>query len=201
MAMENASKNRYPFLSRADIKRRIGSDTEYALECAVALERRTRERQAARGPGAGASGWMSSHRIVAGRLVARFEAGKLTPQERSMLVGIVARYARQLARLERERALRAHPELAAVASVFGVAPKTEANGVAEGRDVDQSGAEPDLASRIMQVVQGHPGFHMAEIARALALPTAEVSPPLRALVAEKRLRKRGQGRWATYAVR
>ncbi len=200
-AMENLSRNRYPFLSRADVKRRIESDEAYALECAVELERRTREREAGHGLGTSASGWMSSHRVVAARLVARLEAGKQTLQERRTLVRMVVRYARQLARMERERALRAHPELEAVACLFGVASKTEANGVALGQIGDQSGAEPDLASRTMQVVEGHPGCHVSEIAGVLALPTAEVSPVLRALVAEKRLRRHGEGRWATYSVR
>ncbi len=193
--MENASKNRYPFLSRADIKRRIESDDEYALECAVALERRTRERQA----GHGASGWMSSHRIVAARLVARFEAGKLTPQERHTLVEIVAHYARQLARLERDRALREHPELAAVASLFGVVPKPESDAAAEL--IEPSDGEASLPSRVLQVVEADPGCHVATIGKTLDLPTAEISPIVRDLVATKRLRKRGEGRWATYTVR
>jgi hypothetical protein len=197
--MKNASKNRYPFLSRADIKRRIESDDEYALECAVALERRTRERQAGHGTGACPSGWMSSHRIVAARLVAQFEADKLTPQERRTLVGIVARYARQLARLERERALREHPELAAVASLFGVAPKPEPD--ADAVSTEPTGSEAGLPPRVLQVVQGAPGCHVAGIAKALDRATAEISPVVRDLVATKRLRKRGDGRWATYTVR
>lgn len=207
---------KYPFLTRAEIQRRLASDAAFVHECARILQERTTERLARRAPADGAWGWMSSETVVARKLVARLEAGPLSAADDAKLSKLVGRYSRQLAEHYRGLALRERPELAEVAARFGVAPRAAGHGVPPAPEPQAAPAakpippeEPEpqesdddaLSARVLAFVGRNPGQRTAEIAKALDTTTAMIAPTLRALVQGKKLSKRGVGRGTRYFPR
>lgn len=65
-------------------------------------------------------GWMASHKVRAGRLVAKISAGDLSPEDLAEAAALMKPYARTLARVLREKEMAERPELMSVASVFGM---------------------------------------------------------------------------------
>jgi hypothetical protein len=207
---------KYPFLTRAEIQRRLASDGAFVHECARILQARTTERLAGRSPADGSWGWMSSETVVARKLVARLETGPLSAADEAKLCKLVGRYSRQLAEHYRGLALRERPELAEVAARFGVAPRTAGHGVPPTPEPpaatpatpvpadDPEPQEPEddaLPARVLAFVGRNPGQRTAEIAKALDTTTAMIAPALRALVQGKKLAKRGVGRGTRYSAR
>jgi hypothetical protein len=66
---------------------------------------------------------------------------------------------------------------------------------------DAPSSGPDMATLVADFLRANPSRRVEDIARALGLVTAEVSPVVKDLVDEKVLRRRGDGRWATYSAR
>ena len=91
-------------------------------ECASILQARTEQRSAGVAPVGKAWGWMSSERVVAGRLVVKSRIGMLSEEEESKLTALVSRYSRQLADHFRAIALAENPGLSVAAEKFGVLP-------------------------------------------------------------------------------
>jgi hypothetical protein len=112
----------YPFLTRREIAARIDADAAFAGECALVLEARAQQRAAGESPAGKPWGWMSSERVVAGRLVVKFRDGSLTNSDQGKLAALMRRYSRQLADHCRGLALTEHPELAVIAAKFGALP-------------------------------------------------------------------------------
>ncbi len=113
------STNGYPFTTRRQVLERIASDPTFVVECVAILEDRYQRR--ASGPGE-SMGWMASHAAKASGLAAKIAAGEATEKERAEAAKLALRYAKQLARVFRDRDLAARPELDAQAAVFGLAP-------------------------------------------------------------------------------
>ncbi len=117
-----ASSAAYPFTTRKQIGVRLESDPAFMMECAAVLQARTEQRAAGSAPAGKPYGWMSSERVVAGRLVAKSTIGMLSEEEELKLGALVSRYSRQLADHFRGLALAENPGLSEAAAKFGVGP-------------------------------------------------------------------------------
>lgn len=209
----------YPFLSRREIAARVEADSGFAGECALVLEARTQQRAAGSAPTGRPWGWMSSERVVAGRLVVKLRSGSLTEDDHRKLIGLVHRYSRQLADHCRGLALKENPELAAVAAKFGVLPTHSGppmpvqaqpdpkEGVERPtenhhqRDETECVQDDELAPRIIAHVRLASGQRTEEIAKALDVTTAMLAPALRMLVQGRQIKKQGVGRGTRYFTR
>jgi len=136
--------NGYPFMTRRQILARIEADPAFAVECVTIVQ----ERHERRGVGTGESmGWMASHAAKATKLGAKLASGEATDKERVEAAQLVKSYAKQLARVFRDRELAARPDLAAQAAVFGVGtgntptpPSAGASPTAPPRDTSEQTA-------------------------------------------------------------
>lgn len=215
-----ASAIAYPFVTRKEIAARIATDAGFAGDCALVLEARAQQRTAGGAPAGRPWGWMSSERVVAGRLVAKLRGGSLNGSEQVKLTGLVRRYSRQLADHCRGLTLKENPALSALAAKFGAlpagsAPPILAQGQPEPKEAaercpDEDDHQPDevesapddeLAPRVMDFVERSPGQRTDAIAKMLDTTTAMLAPTLRMLVQGKRLKKQGFGRGTRYFVR
>jgi hypothetical protein len=115
-----ASSSGYLFVTRKQLVVRLGSEPAFVAECAAVLQARTEQRAAGSAPPGKPWGWMSSERVVAGRLTAKSKIGMLSEEEESKLTALVSRYARQLADHFRALALQENPGLSVSAEKFGV---------------------------------------------------------------------------------
>jgi hypothetical protein len=212
----------YPFATRRQIATRIDTEPEFARECALVLQARTVERLAGKAPSGKAWGWMSSERVIAGKLVAAVEAGTLTDADEIKLRTFVRRYSRQVAEHSRGLVLREHPELAEAAARFGVLPTAtaapppkpgagRANPTEEPPVAGPAPPEPtavpepeppdDRPARLLVFLRHSAGERAEAIAKALDTTTAMLGPVLREMVQGKTLQKRGVGRGTRYFVR
>lgn len=210
----------HPFLTRRQLAVRVNVDSAFAEDCALVLEARTQQRAEGVAPPGKPWGWMSSERVVAGRLVAKLRGGSLTEGDRGKLVGLVRRYSRQLADHCRGLAVGANPELSAVAAKFGalpvgsgppapvqgqLEPKEAADSCPADHDAQSDEVEcvegDELPPRVIAHVELAPGQRTEEIAKALDITTAMLAPALRMLVQGKQLRKQGVGRGTRYFSR
>lgn len=210
----------YPFLTRREIAARIDADSAFAAECALVLESRTQQRAAGAAPVGKPWGWMSSERVIAGRLVVKLRGGSLTEDDRGKLVGFVRRYSRQLADHSRGLALRENPELSAVAAKFGALPadsgppilvqtQPEPKETAEQCHADderqpdqvECARDDELPPRIVAHIKLAPGQRTEEIAKSLDVTTAMLAPALRMLVQGRQIKKQGVGRGTRYFTR
>lgn len=217
----------YPFPTRCEIAVRVNADFAFAGECALVLEARTEQRAAGTAPPGKPWGWMSSERIVAGRLIAKMGVGMFSVDDEAKLTKLVGRYSRQLADHFRAIALVENPALSEAAEKFGVLPTgfdppntTQAqpesketaeryhpsgachpDGLQEDPKVDSEPApEDDLPRRAIEFVANNAGLRTDAIARAVGVTTALLAPVLRMLVQGKRLKKQGVGRGTRYFV-
>ncbi|MBX3231997.1 MAG: hypothetical protein KIT84_20225 [Labilithrix sp.] len=126
-----ASSNGYPFTSRRKVVERITSEPAFALACIRLVDERR--------------GWMASHRVRAGKVLAKIIAGDLSPSDLAEVISLISPYARTVSRILREREIaEGAPELAAKAAVFGVL--RPASAAPDTREVVQpSVASPSVA--------------------------------------------------------
>lgn len=115
-----ASSSGYPFVTRCEIQARLGCEPAFMKECASILQARTEQRTAGSAPPGKPWGWMSSERVVAGRLTAKSKIGMLSEEEEFKLTALVSRYSKQLADHFRSIAIAENPALSAAAEKFGV---------------------------------------------------------------------------------
>jgi len=222
------SSSGYPFVTRREIQARLESEPAFMKECAAILQNRTEQRGAGSAPSGKAWGWMSSERVVAGRLTAKSKIGMLSVDDESKLTALVSRYSRQLADHFRSLALAENPGLSVAAVKFGVLPGGSdpsdiSQGPPESKEMAErchpsGGRQPDdleddmevdseppvqdeLPGRVMEFVQRMPGQRTDAIAKALDTTTAMVAPALRMLVQGRQLKKVGVGRGTRYFVR
>lgn len=116
-----ASDNRYPFVTKAEVRRRLEHEAAFVLECLALMQ----SRHELRTSGAkidGACGWMSSQRSKGEALAEKAAVGNLTAHETVDAARLLSSYAKQIAAVLREQALAADPSLAGAARVFGVLP-------------------------------------------------------------------------------
>lgn len=220
MTVTKAAPATYPFLTRKQVHARIESEPAFMGTCARILQTRTEQRSAGTAPPGTPWGWMSSERVVAGRLVEKMSVGMLSVDDEAKLAKLVSRYSRQLADHYRTIALVENPELSAAAVKFGVLPTgfdpasvalphaeseevagqypLEEDYQAEERGLDQ---DDELAPRVIAHAERSPGQRTDEIAKAMGTTTAMLSPALRMLVHAKKLRKQGIGRGTRYFCR
>lgn len=136
------SSGAYPFVTRREIQARLKSDPAFVRECASVLQARTEQRAAGTAPAGKPWGWMSSERVVAGRLTAKSNIGMLSQEEESKLTSLVSRYSRQLADHFRALALAENPGLSAAAERFGVLPTaSDPSDISRGPRDPQESAE------------------------------------------------------------
>jgi len=115
--------NLYPFLSKSDIKSRIVSDVDFALQCAVIMTSRQTdfEHETKTTVNKNRRGWMSSHAVNGTKLTDKLQAegrDALEPNEIAKLQDMVSHYSKQLASHFRTAAIEANPELKAIADIF-----------------------------------------------------------------------------------
>jgi hypothetical protein len=226
--MSKSATATYPFVTRRQVQARIESEPAFMKECARTLQARTEQRVAGAAPPGKPWGWMSSERVVAGRLVAKVGVGMLSADDEGKLAKLVSRYSRQLADHHRAIALVENPALSEAAEKFGVLPtgfdpphispaqpepKETAerchpsgdyhpDGLQDDVEADTEPApEDDLPRRAIEFVADNAGLRTDAIARGLGVTTALLAPTLRALVQGKQLRKQGVGRGTRYFVR
>jgi len=136
------SASAYPFVTRRELVARVESEPAFMKECAGVLQARTEQRAAGSAPTGKAWGWMSSERVVAGRLTAKSCIGMLSVDDESRLAKLVARYSRQLADHFRALAIQAHPGLAVAAERFGVGPTaSDSSDISRGPGYPQESPE------------------------------------------------------------
>jgi hypothetical protein len=116
------SSSAYPFVTRRELVARLESEPAFVKECAAVLQTRIEQRTGGTAPAGKSWGWMSSERVVAGRLTAKSKIGMLSVDEESKLTALVSHYSRQLADHFRALALAEDPGLSAAAEKFGVGP-------------------------------------------------------------------------------
>lgn len=237
-----STDHKYPFVTKAEIKRRLADEPAFVLEC-LALMQSRHELRCSGAATSGPFGWMSSQRAKATALAKRATSGEISPKELAEAARLLSGYAKQIASVFRENALAADPSLADTARVFGVLPsspsslaghrtarspkRTEPAPVCEPRETthidpkaaraaaEQSHAESDedgepdgggrddeleLRDLVLSHVASNPSVRSEEIAKALGVTTAMVSPVLRELVHAGRLRSLGAGRGTRYAT-
>ena len=117
-----ASLSGYPFVTRRELQARLQADATFMMECAAVLQARTEQRAAGAAPVGKAWGWMSSERVIAGRLTAVSKIGMLSIDDEAKLAKLVSRYSRQLADHFRSIAIQENPGLSAAAEKFSVLP-------------------------------------------------------------------------------
>jgi hypothetical protein len=218
----------YPFVTRKQIVARLEAQLAFVNECAAIMQARTEQRAAGNAPAGKPWGWMSSERVVAGRLTAKSRIGMLSEEEESTLGRLVSRYSRQLADHFRAIALAENPALSVAAEKFGVGrtgsnPSDISRSTRESTEIpsqcppaddhqpddlegdldadSETAQEDQLPRRLMECVERTPGQRTDAIAKALDTTTAMIAPALRMLVQGKRLKKRGVGRGTRYFVR
>jgi hypothetical protein len=99
------SSNGYPFVTKNEVAKRIASEPTFVIECIKILDGK----------------WMASHKVRAGKLVARVAEGDLSPEDLVEAIALVMPYARTLSRILRDRQIaEGSPELLGQALVFGV---------------------------------------------------------------------------------
>lgn len=114
--------NRYPFPTKAEIRRRLEHEAAFVIEC-LALMQQRHELRASGAKVVGPCGWMSSQTSKGVALAKRAAAGELTTKETVEAAKLLQGYAKQIACVLRNRALAAEPALADAARVFGVLPR------------------------------------------------------------------------------
>lgn len=228
MTVTKAAPATYPFLTRKQIHARIESEPAFMGTCAQILQTRTEQRSAGTAPPGTPWGWMSSERVVAGRLVEKMSVGMLSVDDEAKLAKLVSRYSRQLADHYRTIALVENPALSAAAIKFGVLPTgsdpletsqahpepeevrsrchpsehCQQDGLQDDAEADSEPApEDDLPRRVTEFVAANAGLRTDAIARAVGATTALLAPTLRMLVQGKRLKKVGVGRGTRYFAR
>lgn len=209
----------YPFMTKNQIRERVESDREFAIECVAVMQAR-HELRLGGGGGLGACGWMSSQASTASKLAKKLAAGEATEEEVDQIVAIVGRYAKQLAAHFRERALTDNPGLAEAAAKFGVLPDAPAVAAAGAQERQEEPAVPEKSAAasepppppseppartgceecqgILDLI-GEDGARTGEVAQALGVETAEVSKHLRDLVEAGLVRRTGVGRGTRYS--
>jgi len=219
------SDNKYPFVTKAEVRRRLEHEAAFVLECLALMQ----SRHELRTSGAkidGPSGWMSSERVKASALANKAATGNLTTQETVAAARLLSGYAKQITAVLRQRALAADPSLADAARVFGVLPRVTANkaqpkpatssaAAAEPATEEQHEQEPcadgkpeggehddefELRYLVLTHLASAPPSRSEEIAKAICVTTAMLSPVLRELVTAGRLRSTGTGRGTRYSV-
>lgn len=104
------SNNGYPFISRKQVAERLASEPAFVIECMLLLDGK----------------WMASHKVRAGKVLAKIAAGNLSPEDLAEAVALVVPYARTISRVLREKEMAERPELAMQAAVFGIVRPTTA---------------------------------------------------------------------------
>lgn len=115
------TNNKYPFTTKAQIKARLDSDADYALQALVTLydHQTPHEQETLSTQFKNRVGFMSSHAVVGSKLAVKIKSGEtLTDEEHFKALSIISRYSRQLAQIERNRALEANPNLAQESACF-----------------------------------------------------------------------------------
>jgi hypothetical protein len=218
----------YPFTTRREIAARLESEPAFVAECASVLQARTEQRASGGAPPGKPWGWMSSERVVAGRLTAKSGIGMLSVDDEAKLAKLVSRYSRQLADHFRALAISENPALSVAAEKFGVLPTaSDPSDISQGPgnpqerakrchqseerrpdaleddlEVDSEPIQDDpLPRRAVEFVERSSGERTDAIAKALGVTTAMLAPTLRMLVQGKKLRKQGFGRGTRYFVR
>ncbi|MEO8901156.1 MAG: hypothetical protein ABI488_05735 [Polyangiaceae bacterium] len=120
--MSKPAPTAYPFMTKKQIQARIVAEPAFMMECASVMQARTEQRAAGLAPPGKPWGWMSSERVVAGKLTAKSKIGMLSLDEEQRLAKLVSRYSRQLADHHRTIALAENAGLAGAAEKFGVLP-------------------------------------------------------------------------------
>ena len=100
--------NGYPF--KATRKFVLATIAAHDFEFIVSVIRLIDERR----------GWMASHKTRASKIIAKIAAGNLSAEDLAEAAALVARYARTISRILREKEIAERPELAVQAAVFGV---------------------------------------------------------------------------------
>jgi hypothetical protein len=110
--------NLYPFLSKSDIKTRIVNDVSFAMECAqIMTSRQTEyEQEAKTTVNKNRRGWSCSHAVFGTTATNKLRAGEeLEPHEVARLQDMTSHYSKQLASHFRVEAIKANPDLKAIA--------------------------------------------------------------------------------------
>lgn len=129
---------KYPFVTRRDVIARLSSDPAFVRECIGVLHRRFLERETLKPP----AGWMSSHVKTGEDLYLRLMARNCRDADVARARELVTRYAKQLARVLRDEQIARDPQLALVATVFGITSSRDVDGreASDARPVDDVGA-------------------------------------------------------------
>lgn len=113
--------NLYPFLTKAQIKDRLESDSEFRKQAILILFKLQTEHEQMTSSTLvrNRRGFMSSHAVHGTRIARLIEAGEpLSPEDEARVAEIAPRYSRQLATYFRAQAIAEQPELKAVAALF-----------------------------------------------------------------------------------
>lgn len=215
--------NKYPFVTKAEVRRRLEHEAAFVLEC-LALMQSRHELRISGAKIDGACGWMSSERVKGAALAQKAAAGNLTTQETVMAARLLSRYAKQIAAALRGQNLVTDPSLVDAARVFGVLPRVTGNkaqpkpatnpaAAAEPAAEEQYGQEPcaddepdnyddelELRDLVLSHLSTAAASRSEEIAKAIGVTTAMLSPVLRELVNAGRLRSAGVGRGTRYSI-
>jgi hypothetical protein len=117
------NSNRYPFLTKAQIKEQVESGpVEFVYECIGILQSRqvSDEQEIKTTIYKNIRGWSSSHAHVMGDIFDRVRKGEQTEEDVATARYALTRYSRQLANHFRQEKLAQNPELAADAKMFGI---------------------------------------------------------------------------------
>jgi len=117
------ASNLYPFLTKAQIKEQLLTETDFVhTACLILAGRQTDdERETKDTKWKNRRGFMSSHAKFGTEMAEKLAAGEeLSEEQESKLSSVVCHYTKQLAAHFRAEALESNPELAEQGRVFGV---------------------------------------------------------------------------------
>jgi hypothetical protein len=116
-----ASDNKYPFETKASVRRRLEHEAAFVVEC-LALMQARHELRLSGVETDGPCGWTSSQASMCAALAKKSAAGSITPKELAEAARLLKGYRTQITSVLRERALEADPALGDAARIFGVLP-------------------------------------------------------------------------------
>ena len=178
--------NRYPFVTRSEVKARMGSDRGFLRQCVEIMVSRHARRIAGE---PGITGWGSSDASRVEGPAGRVLDASADESDWETIQRLLPRYARPVAQALREEQLALRPDLNAVARLFGVA--SDDSPPASGDAIEVA---------ILRFLVEHREARTGEIVAAVDADRETITDRLRDMMARGTLARTGHGAGTTYSL-
>ena len=218
--------NTYPFITKAQVIAQL-QDPEFVVDCMRIMQHRHSARISSTEVH---GGWMASHAKVATELAARVACAEPSNSDVGKARKLLQRYVKQLTSHFRAEQIRANPELAELARLFGVfatvapapvvltsvvesvqvevaeSPEAFEDEVSAPIDDDEGDVETAddqdelTAGAVSMTLRVEPDLRSEELAARISISTAMLAPTLRLMTETGKLLKSGNGRGTRYRL-